>query len=81
MSKKIISRIKDSIDKLGDIGQKISSTDLVTIMWNSMLKYYHMFITCCTSWEIAPTFDGLIGILMQEEECRENLNFRSENLD
>jgi hypothetical protein len=32
-----LSRIKDLKDKLGDIGEKISSTDLVTVTLNGML--------------------------------------------
>lgn len=40
-----ISRIKDLKDKLGDIGEKVSPTDLVTVTLNGMLEDYQMFIT------------------------------------
>ena len=41
-----LGRIKDVTDKLRDIGEMVSSTDLVTITLNGMLEDYHMFITC-----------------------------------
>jgi hypothetical protein len=63
-----ISRIKDVKDKLGNIGETISSTDLVTITLNGMLEEYQMFITGLAAREKAPTFEELAGILMQEEE-------------
>jgi hypothetical protein len=63
-----ISRIKDIKDKLGNIGEKVSSTDLVTITLNGMLEEYQMFITGLAAREKAPTFEELVGILMQEEE-------------
>jgi hypothetical protein len=75
-----LSRIKDLKDKLGDIGENISSTDLVTITLNSMLDEYQMFITGLATREKAPTFDELTGILLQEER-RKNLNGRSHNSD
>ena len=40
-----LGRIKEVKDKLGDIGESVSSTDLVTITLNGMLEDYHMFIT------------------------------------
>jgi len=39
-----ISIIKDLKDKLSDIGESISSTDLVTVTLNGMLDEYQMFI-------------------------------------
>jgi hypothetical protein len=74
-----LSRIKELKDKLGDIGEKISSTDLVTVTLNGMLDEYQMFITGLATREKAPTFDELTGILLQEEEHRNNLNFRSQS--
>jgi hypothetical protein len=59
-----ISRIKDVKDKLGNIGETISSIDLVTITLNDMLEEYHMFITGLAAREKAPTFEELAGILM-----------------
>lgn len=68
-----ISRIKDLKDKLGDIGESISSKDLVTMTLNGMLDEYQMFIIVLSAREKAPTFDELVGILMQEEEQRRSL--------
>ena len=58
--------IKDMIDKLGDIGEKVSNTDLVIISLNGMLEDYQMFITGLAAREKAPNFEELIGILLQE---------------
>jgi hypothetical protein len=51
-----ISRIKDTRDKLGNIGEKVSNIDLVTITLNGMLEEYQMFITGLATREKAPTF-------------------------
>jgi hypothetical protein len=56
--------------KLGDIGEKVSNTDLDTISLNGMLEDYKMFITGLAARENAPTFEELTGILLQEEEMR-----------
>jgi hypothetical protein len=63
-----LGRIKDMEDKLGDIGEKVSNIDLVTISLNGMLGDYQMFITSFAAREKAPIFEELIGILLQEEE-------------
>jgi hypothetical protein len=63
-----LGRIKYMEDKLGDIGEKVSNIDLVTILLNGMLGDYKMFITGFATREKAPTFEELIGILLQEEE-------------
>jgi hypothetical protein len=55
-------------DKLGDIGEKVSNIDLVTISLNGILEDYQMFITGLAAREKDPTFEELIGILLQEEE-------------
>jgi hypothetical protein len=68
-----LGRIKEVKDKLGNIGETISSTDLVTITLNGMLEDYHMFITGLTAREKPTTFEELIGILLQEEERCPNL--------
>jgi hypothetical protein len=60
-------------DKLGDIGEKVSNIDLVTISLNGMLEDYQMFITGFAAREKASTFEELTGILLQEEERRTNL--------
>ena len=67
-----LGRLKEVKDKLGDIGEKVSSTDLVTITLNGMLEDYHMFITGLAAREKPPTFEELTGILLQEEERRGN---------
>ena len=60
--------IKEVKDKLGNIGEKFSSTDIVTITLNGMLEDYQMFITGLAAREKPPTFEELTGILLQEEE-------------
>jgi hypothetical protein len=45
-----LGRIKEVKDKLGNIGETVSSTDLVTITLNGMLEDYHMFITGLLQW-------------------------------
>lgn len=76
-----ISRIKDLKDKLGDIGESISSTDLVTVTLNGILDEYQIFITGLSAREKASTFDELAGILMQEEHWRRSLKQKSPNSD
>lgn len=38
-----ISSVKDLSDKLGDIGEKVSNTDLVTIILNGLVQDYQIF--------------------------------------
>ena len=66
-------------DKLGDIGEKLPNTDLVTIALNGMLEDYQMFITGLAAREKDPTFEELTGILLQEEE--RHTNFKPQNSD
>jgi hypothetical protein len=63
-----LGRIKEVKDKLGNIGETISNTDMVTITLNGMLEYYQMFITGLAAREKPPTFEEMIGIFLQEEE-------------
>jgi hypothetical protein len=58
-----LGRIKEVKDKLVNIGETVSNTDLVTITLNGMLEDYHMFITGLAAREKPPTFEELIGIL------------------
>jgi hypothetical protein len=73
-------RIKDMKDKLGDIGEKVSNTDIVTIALNEMLEDYQMFITNLAAREKDHTFEELTGILLQEEERRANLKPQNSDL-
>jgi len=75
-----ISRIKDLKDKLGDIGEKVPNTDLVTLTLNGMPEEYQMFITGIAARATAPTFEELTGILIQEEERRSNLKPQNQDL-
>lgn len=76
----LISRIKDLIDKLGNIGEIVSNIDLVTITMNGMNDDYHIFITCLNAREKALKFKELTGILMQEEERQVTLKPQSSDL-
>lgn len=51
-----VSRIKELKDNLGDISEKVSNTDLVTITLKGMLEEYHMFVTSLAAREKALTF-------------------------
>jgi hypothetical protein len=75
-----LGRIKEVKDKLVNIGETISNTDLVTITLNGMLDDYHMFITGLTAREKPPTFEELTGISLQEEERHGNLKPQSKDL-
>jgi hypothetical protein len=75
-----LGRIKEVKEKLGNIGETISSTDLVTITLNGMLDDYQMFITGLAAREKPPTFEELTGILLQEEERRGNLKPQNKDL-
>jgi len=75
-----LGRIKDVKDKLGNIGETFSSTNLVTITLNGMLEDYHMFITSLVAREKAPTFEELTSISLQEEERCINLKPRNSNI-
>jgi hypothetical protein len=75
-----LGHIKEVKDKLVNIGETVSHTDLVTITLNGMLEDYHMFITGLTIRENPPTFEELTGILLQEEERRGNLKPQSKDL-
>ena len=66
-------------DKWGDIGEKVSNIDLVTISLNGMLEDYQMFITSLAR-EKGPTFEELIGILLQEEERHANMKPQNSDL-
>jgi hypothetical protein len=75
-----LGRIKEVKDKLVNIGETVSNTDLVTITLNGMLEDYHMFITGLAAREKPPTFEELTGILLQEEERRGNLKPQNKDL-
>jgi hypothetical protein len=72
-----LGRIKEVKDKLVNIGETISNTDLVTITLNGMLEDYHIFITGLAAREKPPTFEELRGILLQEEDRHGNLKTAS----
>jgi hypothetical protein len=75
-----LGRIKEVKDKLVNIGETISNTDLVTITLNGMLENYHMFIIGLAAREKPPTFEEMTGILLQEEERHGNLKPSSKDL-
>jgi hypothetical protein len=63
-----VSKINYLSDKLGDIGETFSSSDLVTIALKGLLQDYKVFILVLSPTQTPPTFDELVGILLQEEE-------------
>jgi len=62
-----ISIIKELKGKRSDIGENISSTDIVIVLLNGMLYEYHMFIKGNEAWEKYITLEELAGILFKEE--------------
>jgi hypothetical protein len=62
--------LKESRDKLCDIGEKVSSIDLVTITLNGMISEYQDFITSLLAKENATNFEELTTTLLQEKERR-----------
>ena len=46
-----------------------------------MLSKYQFFITSLAARKKVPSFDDLIGILMQEEERRENVENRQHSIE
>jgi hypothetical protein len=76
-----ISHIKDLSDKLGDIGETISSSYLVTITLKGLLQDYKVFISTLSARPKPPTFDESTRILLQEEERMKNYDLDSSDLD
>ena len=75
-----IARVKDLKNRLGDIGEKVSDSDLVTITLNGMKDEYQMFITGLVAKDKAPAFEKLVGIFLQEEERWQNLRPQNDDL-
>ena len=63
---KYFSHIKDFRDNLGDIGEEVSSTDLVSITLKGLLRDYKVFISALAARQILLTFTELDRILIQE---------------
>ena len=76
-----VSRIKDLSDNLGDIGENVSSSDLVTIALKGLVQDYKVFISALSARKMPPTFDELARILLQEEERMKNLELESNGSD
>ena len=75
-----IVRVKDLSDRLGAIEEKVFDSDLVALTLNIMINEYQTFITGLSAREKSPAFEGLSGILLQEEERRQNLKSKSNDL-
>jgi hypothetical protein len=75
-----LGHIKEVKDRLGNIGEIVSSTDLVTITLNGMLEDYQMFIIGLAVRDKSPTFEELTSILLQEEERCSNLKRQNKYL-
>jgi hypothetical protein len=68
-----LGSIKEVKDKLGNIGEIVFGIDLFTITLNGMVEDYHMFIRGLAARNKPYAFEELTGILLQEEERRENM--------
>ena len=66
--RKFISRIKELSDKLGDIGEVVENSDLVTVTLKGLVPDYKVFISALAAREKPPNFEELREILIQEEE-------------
>jgi transposase InsO family protein len=78
---KYISRIKDLTDHLAAIGEKVASTDQVTIALKGLLPDYKVFISALAAREKPPNFVDLTGILLQEEERMKNYDQDAKSSD
>jgi hypothetical protein len=78
---KYISRIKDLTDHLEAIGEKVASTDQVTIALKGLLQDYKVFISALAAREKPPNFVDLTGILLQEEERMKNYDQDAKSSD
>ena len=65
---KYLTRIKDLRDNLGDIGEEVSSTDMVSITLKGLFLDYKIFISSLATRQTPPTFTEFSGIRIQEEE-------------
>ena len=70
--RKFISCIKELSDKLGDIGEIVESSDLVTVTLKGLVPDYKVFISTLAAREKPPNIEELTGILIQEEEIMKN---------
>jgi len=59
-----ISCVKELSEKLGDIGEKVSNTDLVTITFNGLVQDYQICVSSLSARGKPLTFDELTGILL-----------------
>ena len=72
-----VSIMKYLSDKLCDIGEKVSNSDLVTISLKGLVQYYKVFMSALSARQTPPIFDELVGILLQEEERMTNYDLDS----
>ena len=66
---------------MGYIGEKVSSTDLVTITLKGLFPYYKFFISSLATRKDPPTFAELSGIFLQEEERMKHYDHDSQSLE
>ena len=55
---KYLSHIKDFRDNLGDIGEEVSSTDLICITLKGLLPDYKIFISTLATRHTPPTLQS-----------------------
>ena len=58
---KYLSRIKDFRDNMGDVGEELFSTDLVSITLKGLFPNYKVFISALAARQTPPTFTELGG--------------------
>jgi hypothetical protein len=78
---KYISHIKYLSDNLAAIGEKVASTNQVTITLKGLLPDYKVFISALATREKPPNFVDLTGILLQEEETMKNYDHDAKSSD
>ena len=76
-----VSRIKDLCDQLNAIGDKVSNTDMVTIILKGLIRNYQYFVSSLGGRTMPPTFIELIGILLQDEEIMKVFQMETHTLE
>ena len=76
-----LSKVKELRDKLANVGEQVSSNDLVIVTLNGMVSDYHVFITSLAARENTPSFENLVGILLREDKRKMHVGNGSQNVE